>query len=524
VIYTKNGQSLARISVANWVDTTLPDVEVIQRDISGLLVGAGTTITRVEGVVTGDGIDSSAPVTAEFYYNPLTGNYSGFVYFPPVTSVQYYQVQVKIYGPGNLLVGSSQVVPFTSFAGNVTVPAFQPGNARPVAKAGIDTAVVPGGTIRLHGSAVDSNGTIATWEWSIGGSAFVAGSPDTTFTRATQGAYPCILRVTDNSGNQALDTVIVAVLAQGVAWTSRTSGTTSGLNSVVWTGTQFVAVGSGGTALTSPDGITWTTRSVGGTVSLNSLAWSGQKLVAAPTGGASGPKTVYTSTDGITWASSTITVPVGLSPGMLVVSSADTTLFAAVLDNTNRHILRSVDDGLTWAVDTVPPEGGIYISSIWAFTRHAGRFVGVGGNGVAASSVNGGGNWTRHTTSETWPRPYGGVYDYTMQSVVSTGTHAVAVGYAGHVMRSTDGVTWQQPRVAGNIPDQTAGGSAGDLYDVVWTGNGLIAVGNGTTVVSADGGANWAQVPGGSGNFRSVAWNGTRVVAVGNGGTILTSP
>jgi hypothetical protein len=111
-----------------------------------------------------------------------------------------------------------------------------------------------------------------------------------------------------------------------------------------------------------------------------------------------------------------------------------------------------------------------------------------------------------------------------MMNIVSTGTHAVAVGFAGHVLRSTDGINWPTPTIVGGIPNQDPGSPSGDLRGVVWTGNTLVAVGSGNTVVSADGGANWAQVQAGTNSLRSVAWNGTRLVAVGNSGQIVTSP
>jgi hypothetical protein len=71
----------------------------------------------------------------------------------------------------------------------------------------------------------------------------------------------------------ASDTQIVAVgangaivsSADGIVWTDRNSGLPqgplSGLNGIIWTGTEFVAVGTG-CVLTSPDGIIWTSGNV----------------------------------------------------------------------------------------------------------------------------------------------------------------------------------------------------------------------------------------------------------------------
>lgn len=47
-------------------------------------------------------------------------------------------------------------------------------------------------------------------------------------------------------------------------WTQRNPlPTDAHLHSVVWTGSQLVAVGWNGTILTSPDGITWTQQPAG---------------------------------------------------------------------------------------------------------------------------------------------------------------------------------------------------------------------------------------------------------------------
>ncbi|MBI1821274.1 MAG: hypothetical protein HY036_00400 [Nitrospirae bacterium] len=56
---------------------------------------------------------------------------------------------------------------------------------------------------------------------------------------------------------------IILTSPDGITWTARTSGTTNSLTGVVWSGSQFVAVGGnyqGVVVLTSPDGITWMTR------------------------------------------------------------------------------------------------------------------------------------------------------------------------------------------------------------------------------------------------------------------------
>jgi outer membrane protein assembly factor BamB len=86
----------------------------------------------------------------------------------------------------------------------------------PVPNAGKDTTVSIKDTIRLHGSATQQFGTITEWAWDIGntGTFKVTSKGDTIIIApATENLnYLCILRVTDDDGNVAKDTVKVIVM------------------------------------------------------------------------------------------------------------------------------------------------------------------------------------------------------------------------------------------------------------------------------------------------------------------------
>jgi len=132
--FVLGGQTIAQTTVTT-LRGTLPDVVVVQRGFSGGFTGQATGIARVEGVVTGDGIAPGDSITATFFFNPLAGNYSGFVWFPPpTTTVRHYIVRVHVYDSEGLLTGRSVDVPFTSQAGNVVIPDFNPANLSPPAK------------------------------------------------------------------------------------------------------------------------------------------------------------------------------------------------------------------------------------------------------------------------------------------------------------------------------------------------------------------------------------------------------
>jgi photosystem II stability/assembly factor-like uncharacterized protein len=79
----------------------------------------------------------------------------------------------------------------------------------------------------------------------------------------------------------------------GVTWTPRTSGTTFPLRRVVWTGSEFLAAGSTGRLLRSPDGVAWTAQPNPYTASPNAhdlnelvfVAGGGGRLVVAGSAG-----------------------------------------------------------------------------------------------------------------------------------------------------------------------------------------------------------------------------------------------
>ena len=67
-------------------------------------------------------------------------------------------------------------------------------------------------------------------------------------------------------------------------------------------------------------------------------------------------------------------------------------------------------------------------------------------------------------------------------------------------------------------------GTQADLWDVVWTGARLFAVGAGGAVLSSTDGMSWTSTSSGAqAAFTSVTWTGARLVAVDDKGQILTS-
>lgn len=136
----------------------------------------------------------------------------------------------------------------------------------------------------------------------------------------------------------------------GTSWTSRTSGTSSGLLSVAYSQSLslFVAATTGGTAyVTSSDGITWTARTASFSFGGRDIAWSPSRaLFVAPSG-----NDVYTSPDGLTWTLRTT----GSTKAINRVSWFDFDgLFIASGGDSALGVIYTSPDGITWTSRTSP--------------------------------------------------------------------------------------------------------------------------------------------------------------------------
>jgi hypothetical protein len=268
-------------------------------------------------------------------------------------------------------------------------------------------------------------------------------------------------------------TVITAshLLAQQ-PWVQRQSGTDADLSDVVWTGSCLVAVGTGGTILTSPDGVRWIERQSGTHRPLRGVAWTGSTFVAV--GGS-----MFTGAPMNDW-----------DTGVVVTSS----------------------DGVNWR-DVTPGRHHLLSDVAWT----GGQFVAVGWFGTVFTSPDGI-NWTERPTgvSRAWGVPGG---NNALQAVAWDGAALVAVGSTtvgtGVVLTSPDGIQWT-PRTPATVTP---------LSGVAYAGSRVVAVGSstrsGTAFSSADG-IEWVEEACGVVSLSCVAWDGATVVAAGIFGDIVT--
>jgi hypothetical protein len=283
----------------------------------------------------------------------------------------------------------------------------------------------------------------------------------------------------------------------GLNWTPQTPGTTNSLRSVIWTGTQLVTMGDGGTILTSLNGVTWTSRTSGTTYPLNSVTWTGNQLVAVggvnPVGGSSN---ILTSPDGVTWTSRILPY----SYPIFSVAWSGTQLAAVGNNGSQCGNIATSPDGVTWT-----NRGMANTPILTSVTWTGSTFMAVGDSGNYMTIAQDGVTWV----------PYFLETKINLKFVTWANDQLIAVGANGTILTSQNGVTWTA----------RTSGTTNALYSVTWTGSQLIAVGANGTILTSPDGVNWTMRSSGVINvLYSITWTGSQLVAVGANGTILTSP
>lgn len=303
------------------------------------------------------------------------------------------------------------------------------------------------------------------------------------------------------------------------------------LNSVAWSGKQFVAVGLGGIVETSPDGVTWTNRGTafGAQLSgsnLRGVVWQNNRFLAVGVNGGTpicaagaacddyilAPQdSVLSSTDGINWTSSVSTsslagIPTNSELNGIVWTGSQ---FVAIGDQVGGtgtavgdygHVLFSTD-GQNWSTTT--QYASVSSNLVGALPALAGvawsgsQFVTVG-NGMF-SSANGS-TWMVNSLTG----------NYT--GAASSGNVFVVTGLSGALYSSPDGQNWTQ-HVFTSL----------DLYAVTWSGKQFVAVGAGVILTSPDGSTWTSRTAATTSHLYGVTWSGTQFVAVGDG-AVVTSP
>jgi hypothetical protein len=209
-------------------------------------------------------------------------------------------------------------------------------------------------------------------------------SPDgLTWTLRTAGKGNGLRAVTLGAGGLLVAVGSIGVIKtsmEGITWGNSISGTSTLLNAIYWTGTQFVAVGVDGTILIGPDGTKWVSSYSGVSYSLLSAA-SGNGVI------------VVSGSEG------TITSPSGAGGSWTSVTSQKVALNAMVWTG-SKFVGASVDSGVYTSSDGLTWTRQITNNSFKAFAWTGSLVVGVGNGGQIATSSDGV-TWTSRTSGTT---------------------------------------------------------------------------------------------------------------------------
>lgn len=282
------------------------------------------------------------------------------------------------------------------------------------------------------------------------------------------------------------------------SWTLRNPPTSAELYRVAWSGQQFVALGAGGTVLTSPDGTLFQLSNSGTAAALYDIVWGGGRYAAVGAGG-----TLLTSGDGYSW-----TVQNSAFYDYLYGIAWTGSLFVAV--GGQGGIITS-PDGVAWTRQNSGTSNSLH-GIVWT----GGKLVAVGQYGTIITSPDGT-VWTVQTSNTL----------NHLGKVVWSGTKLVALssgdpnsGYSASefpLHTSPDGVTWTNVSIAPNFIWAPA--------DLAWCGGQFMTAGSDGFLFTSGDGATWTQLPVGTSSFLYAAGcSGSRYMLSGRGGLLLSSP
>jgi hypothetical protein len=268
---------------------------------------------------------------------------------------------------------------------------------------------------------------------------FDAQSPRVVFPLVNGTQYAFVMNATNHDSRAGPSTPVMTQTPRlsGASWTSGLSLGPQDLNGVAYNPTlnKLVAVGNAGTIFagdfnytsTDPPGVTaWTPPTsipAGFVGDLSAVMFSGSQFIALGTDGS-----ILTSADGNTWTSAA-SIPSGGAAGPRMNSIAfglvsGATIYVAVGDGGN--IFTSTDNFLTWT--TVSTTG----SDLYNVSFPNGSFVATGANGTLLTSADAS-TWTVVQNLPTSSALRGTTF--------GTGLYVV-VGDAGTILTSPDLTTW----------------------------------------------------------------------------------
>ena len=275
---------------------------------------------------------------------------------------------------------------------------------------------------------------------------------------------------------------------------------TESLNDVTYSGEAYVAVGNNGVVVRSIDGESWEKVESPAELRLYSVHWFDSMFIAVGEG-----EFIMTSPDGLDW-----TVRRQGHPARTicdVVSTGERYLAVGGHFNQLAQLLpdaRTSDDAVEWQHVDLDFDGWLG-DVIWTGLR----FVAVGGEDYDRFTI-----WTSED-GQQWSKVYATSGFHFYESICQSDKLIVACGGIGQkVLISTDGIYWMPQ------PQSHLSG----VWDVEWTGELFVAVGNSGGIITSPDGLNWTRRQSGVSQSLNGVWGSReRIIAVG-GNKAVVSP
>ena len=301
-----------------------------------------------------------------------------------------------------------------------------------------------------------------------------------------------VSNTTDNNTTESVKFVAVGssgfilTSPDGTSWTSKTSGTSNSLRGITYGNSTFVTVGDSGSILTSSNGTSWTSRTSGTSNQLEGITYRNSTFVTV------GSDTILTSTDRTSWTSRTFG------------------------DGTHDNDLVETLDSTRVAVTNFTGSGSTVTATItitdWSNISDDTYFILKDANGVR-KTFNCGGTGASGTDHDTWMKNEG-------NNTVADNIHSM--------LNKTGNEAWTVSNPPANVITITRNkndtGTSNQLEGINYGNSIFVVLGNSGTILTSSNGTSWSSRTSGTSNgLEQITYGNSTFVVVGSSGTILTS-
>lgn len=127
VDYLRDGQAIVSVPVPAWT-ATLPDIMLVQRDLSGSVLGETWRISKTSCQLR---MPDGSVQRIDLEWNATQRTFSGFAYFRYQGGVDSFATLAEVRDDSDRILGRSDSVHFSSRAGDIVFPPFATDNALP---------------------------------------------------------------------------------------------------------------------------------------------------------------------------------------------------------------------------------------------------------------------------------------------------------------------------------------------------------------------------------------------------------